>query len=69
MVEAIAEVVGELRAISPLMPDDEQGGCDMAFPYNEKVLEHFRHPRNVGKMEDPTASPPKAARPAATWWR
>jgi nitrogen fixation NifU-like protein len=24
----------------------------MKFPYNEKVLEHFRHPRNVGKIED-----------------
>ncbi len=26
----------------------------MAFPYNEKVLEHFRHPHNVGKIEDPS---------------
>ncbi len=25
----------------------------MKFPYNEKVLEHFRHPRNVGKIESP----------------
>jgi nitrogen fixation protein NifU and related proteins len=25
----------------------------MAFPYNEKVLEHFRHPQNVGKIENP----------------
>ncbi len=25
----------------------------MEFPYNEKVLEHFRHPRNVGRMDDP----------------
>jgi len=24
----------------------------MKFPYNETVLEHFRHPHNVGKMED-----------------
>jgi nitrogen fixation NifU-like protein len=24
----------------------------MAFPYNEKVLEHFRHPHNVGTIED-----------------
>jgi NifU-like protein involved in Fe-S cluster formation len=23
------------------------------FPYSETVLEHFRHPHNVGKMEDP----------------
>jgi nitrogen fixation protein NifU and related proteins len=23
----------------------------MKFPYNEKVLEHFKHPRNVGKIE------------------
>lgn len=23
------------------------------FPYTEKVLEHFKHPRNVGKIEDP----------------
>jgi nitrogen fixation NifU-like protein len=25
----------------------------MKFPYSETVLEHFRHPRNVGKIEDP----------------
>jgi nitrogen fixation protein NifU and related proteins len=25
----------------------------MAFPYSEKVLEHFRHPQNVGKIENP----------------
>ena len=25
----------------------------MAFPYNEIVLEHFRHPRNVGSIENP----------------
>ena len=24
----------------------------MAFPYNEKVLEHFRHPHNVGTIAD-----------------
>jgi len=24
----------------------------MKFPYSEKVLEHFRHPQNVGKIED-----------------
>lgn len=27
----------------------------MKFPYSEKVLEHFRHPRNVGRMENPDA--------------
>lgn len=26
---------------------------DMKFPYSETVLEHFRHPRNVGKMDNP----------------
>jgi NifU-like protein involved in Fe-S cluster formation/metal-sulfur cluster biosynthetic enzyme len=25
----------------------------MKFPYSKKVLEHFQHPRNVGKMKDP----------------
>jgi NifU-like protein involved in Fe-S cluster formation len=25
----------------------------MKFPYNEKVLEHFRHPHNIGKIENP----------------
>ena len=25
----------------------------MKFPYSETVLEHFRHPHNVGKIEDP----------------
>lgn len=25
----------------------------MAFPYNEIVLEHFKHPRNVGIIENP----------------
>jgi len=25
----------------------------MPLPYSETVLEHFRHPRNVGKIEDP----------------
>ena len=24
----------------------------MKFPYSEVVLEHFRHPRNVGKIEN-----------------
>lgn len=25
----------------------------MRFPYSEKVLEHFRHPHNVGQIENP----------------
>ncbi|OGO04856.1 MAG: iron-sulfur cluster assembly scaffold protein [Chloroflexi bacterium RBG_13_56_8] len=27
----------------------------MPLPYSDKVMEHFRHPRNVGRMEDPDA--------------
>lgn len=27
----------------------------MSFPYTKKVLEHFRHPHNVGKLENPDA--------------
>jgi nitrogen fixation NifU-like protein len=27
----------------------------MPFPYSEIVMEHFRHPRNVGRIEDPDA--------------
>lgn len=27
----------------------------MPLPYNELVMDHFRHPRNVGRMEDPDA--------------
>jgi nitrogen fixation protein NifU and related proteins len=28
----------------------------MSLPYSQKVLEHFMHPHNVGKMENPDAS-------------
>jgi nitrogen fixation NifU-like protein len=28
----------------------------MSFPYTKKVLEHFMHPHNVGKMESPDAT-------------
>jgi len=27
----------------------------MSFPYTKKVLEHFRHPHNVGKLKNPDA--------------
>ena len=27
----------------------------MSFPYTKKVLEHFRHPHNVGQLKDPDA--------------
>ncbi|NLE43285.1 MAG: DUF59 domain-containing protein [Chloroflexi bacterium] len=27
----------------------------MPLPYSETVMEHFKHPRNVGSMEDPDA--------------
>ena len=27
----------------------------MPLPYSEKVMEHFRHPRNVGRIENPDA--------------
>lgn len=28
----------------------------MSFPYTKKVLEHFMHPHNVGKMDNPDAT-------------
>ena len=28
----------------------------MSFPYTKKVLEHFRHPHNVGKLQNPDAT-------------
>ena len=28
----------------------------MSFPYTKKVLEHFRHPHNVGKLHNPDAT-------------
>lgn len=28
----------------------------MSFPYTKKVLEHFMHPHNVGKMDEPDAT-------------
>ncbi len=27
----------------------------MPLPYSELVMEHFKNPRNVGRMEDPDA--------------
>lgn len=27
----------------------------MPLPYSEKILEHFRHPHNVGKIDNPDA--------------
>ncbi|OPY22226.1 MAG: scaffold protein [Methanomethylovorans sp. PtaU1.Bin093] len=29
-----------------------KAGDNLKFPYTEKVLEHFRNPKNVGKLED-----------------
>ncbi len=42
-------------------------GETMKFPYSQKVLEHFKNPHNVGKMENPDGKVLKEARLAETW--
>ncbi len=39
----------------------------MPLPYSEIVMEHFRNPRNVGRMEDADAKAVEGAPPAAIW--
>lgn len=40
----------------------------MPLPYNEIVMEHFRHPHNVGRIEDADAKSVEGALLVGTWW-
>ena len=41
----------------------------MKFPYSEKVLEHFRHPHNVGKIKDPDGKATEGSLHVGTWFQ
>ena len=61
VLPAIVKAAGNVTAVS-----QEEGQLMQA--YSEKVMDHFRNPRNVGEIENADGVGQVATRPVATSW-